>query len=220
VSTPQALAVRALALLVVALVAGGAGYLWGREAAHSGQAAKAARVATQQLRGYQDEVRLANQAEATFLDQHRTMEARYAALDRAHRDLLGRMPLAVPARVDRRVAGDPVGSGLVRKVEAPVARVGTAPGVGPADVAAADDADPELTLAAVRVWNAALTGTDAPSGACGPAADAAGADAACARSSGLRLSDAWNNQRANAQACAFDRQQLRHLIEFLTQDRD
>lgn len=67
------------------------------------------------------------------------------------------------------------------------------------------------------MWNGALTGTDAPAGACGVAGAAAGADAACAEDSGLSLDDAWANHRANAKACADDRQRFRALIDYLTQ---
>jgi hypothetical protein len=65
------------------------------------------------------------------------------------------------------------------------------------------------------MWNGALTGTDAPAGACGVAGAAEGADAACAEDSGLSLDDAWANHRANAKACADDRQRFRALIDFL-----
>jgi hypothetical protein len=65
------------------------------------------------------------------------------------------------------------------------------------------------------MWNGALTGVDAPAGACGAAGAAEGADAACADSAGLSLDDAWANHRANARACAEDRQRFQHLIDFL-----
>ncbi|MFD2299913.1 hypothetical protein ACFSPA_14375 [Paracidovorax citrulli] len=74
---------------------------------------------------------------------------------------------------------------------------------------------PHLTLAAVRVWNGALTSTDAPAGACGATAATEGAGPACAEDSGLTLDDAWANHRANARSCADDRQRYRALIDFI-----
>ena len=80
--------------------------------------------------------------------------------------------------------------------------------------AAAGDSSPVLTLAAVRMWNGALTGADQAAGACGPAGATEGSDAACAQGSGLTLDDAWANHAANAQACAADRQRYQRLIDF------
>lgn len=78
-----------------------------------------------------------------------------------------------------------------------------------AEVAAAD---PELTLAAVSLWNSALAGGDVPAGAC----RAAGTDdAACAAGSGLRIKHAWDNQAANAASCLADRQRASALIALL-----
>ena len=76
-----------------------------------------------------------------------------------------------------------------------------------------------LPLGATALWHfdyaSVPAGTDAPAGACGLAGAAAGADAACAEDSGLSLDDAWANHRANAKACADDRQRFRALIDFL-----
>lgn len=74
-----------------------------------------------------------------------------------------------------------------------------------------------LTLAAVRMWNGALTGTDVPAGACGPAGATEGADAACSESSGLTLDDAWANHATNAKSCADDRRRYQYLIDYLKQ---
>jgi hypothetical protein len=67
------------------------------------------------------------------------------------------------------------------------------------------------------MWNGALTGTDAPAGACGPAGATEGADAACSESSGLTLDDAWANHAINAKSCADDRRRYQYLIDYLKQ---
>ena len=76
--------------------------------------------------------------------------------------------------------------------------------------------DPDLTLGAVWLWNAALTGqAAAPAGACRVDESTGQADPACADSSGLNLDDAWDNHTANARACAEDRARHQRLIDFL-----
>ena len=71
---------------------------------------------------------------------------------------------------------------------------------------------PELTAAAVGLWNSALAGADVPAGTC-LAADPA--EPACVAGSGLHLADAWDNQAANAASCAADRRRLAELIGLL-----
>jgi hypothetical protein len=78
------------------------------------------------------------------------------------------------------------------------------------------DTDPVLTLGAIWLWNAALTGqAAAPAGACRVDEGTGQADPACADSSGLTLDDAWDNHKANARACAEDRARHQRLIDYL-----
>lgn len=78
--------------------------------------------------------------------------------------------------------------------------------------------DPGLTLGAIWLWNAALTGqASAPAGACRIDEAARQADPACAEPSGLTIDDAWDNHKANARACAEDRARHQRLIDFLNQ---
>ena len=191
-------------LAVLALVAGG--YWWGATAtgnawqARQAQAQKAASEALDQERARGDA------AAARYLSDQLDQEDRYAALATRYQDLRRRAPLVVRAPV---VACAP---------PAPASDAPGAPGTpGAQGVPAAVDAEPadRLTLAAVRMWNGALTGSDAPAGACGVSGAPEGADAACADSSGLTLDDAFANHAANARSCAFDRQRYQALIDFL-----
>lgn len=78
--------------------------------------------------------------------------------------------------------------------------------------------DPSLTLGAIWLWNAALTGqASAPAGACRIDEATKQADPACAEPSGLTIDDAWDNHKANARACAEDRARHQRLIDFLNQ---
>lgn len=97
-------------------------------------------------------------------------------------------------------------------VATPAAVAGT-----PAAPGADSDADrsPVLSLGAVWLWNAALTGQAAAAGACVIDAATGQASTACAGSSGLDLDAAWDNHAANAQACALDRANHQRLIDFL-----
>jgi hypothetical protein len=94
-----------------------------------------------------------------------------------------------------------------------------APGSAPAasDMARAADTGPVLSLGAVWLWNAALTGQAVDTGACRIDAATGQASAACAASSGLALDAAWDNHSANAESCAADRLRHQQLIDFLNQ---
>lgn len=191
-------------LLGIGLVLGG--YWWGQTATNNAwqaKQAKADRVATEAIA---QETQRADQAAASYLREHIEQEDRYADLTAQYLDLRRRAPLVVPGAL----VG--VGAcGVTQELPAPDLGVGAAPGVAGHD-------GPVLTLAAVRMWNGALTGVDAPAGACGAAGAAEGADAACAESAGLSLDDAWDNQATNARTCAEDRQRFQHLIDFLNRN--
>jgi hypothetical protein len=73
-----------------------------------------------------------------------------------------------------------------------------------------------LTLGAVWLWNAALTGqADGAAGACRVDALTGQANPACAQPSGLDLDAAFANQAANAQACLADRAAHQRLLDYL-----
>ncbi len=181
----------------------GGGYLWGHSEAEKAATAKAQKAAEAARMALAKETTRADKAAATYLADHIQQQDAYAALDSKYQTLLKRNPLVVyrpGAAAAGCTAAAPQGSG-----ELPAA---AALGAAGGDV-------PHLSLAAVRVWNGALTGTDTPAGACGAAGAAEGADAACAEDSGLTVEDAWANQRINAQSCAEDRQRYRALIDHI-----
>lgn len=191
-----------LALLAaLALLAGG--YWWGQTATDNAWQARQAKADAKAQADLAKANDRANQAAADYLTEHLDQEDRYADLEARYRDLRGRVPLVVPRPVAVAAACERGSTG-----PAPLQSGSDAPGP------AVDDG-PSLTLAAVRMWNGALAGTDAPVGACGLAGATEGTDAACAEDSGLTLDDAWRNHAANAKSCAADRQRYRALIEFL-----
>lgn len=199
------MAERLLIALVAALALIGGGYWWGHTATDNAWTARQAQADQSAREALRKETERADNATGLYLQEHLAQEDRYAALDTAYQTLRRRVPLAVPSSVcpalalpaQKQVAGAP----------APPATEQSPLGDG--------SVVPVLTLAAVRMWNGALTGVDAPAGACGPAGAAEGADAACAEGSGLTLDDAWGNHAANARSCAADRQRFQALIEFL-----
>ena len=188
------------ALLAAALVGGG--YWWGHTATDNAWQAKHAKELEAERAETATETKRADQAAANYLTEHLDQENRYAALSATYQDLRRRVPLVVPGPVV-----------VVTRSESPGP---DSPGPDERGApATAVDSSPVLTLAAVRMWNGALTGTDQATGACGPAGTAEGSDAACAQGSGLTLDDAWGNHAANAKACADDRQRYQRLIDFL-----
>jgi hypothetical protein len=91
--------------------------------------------------------------------------------------------------------------------------VASAPAAPGAD--SAGNTGPVLSLGAVWLWNAALTGQGAATGACTIDGATGQASAACASASGLDLEAAWDNHAANAAACAADRVRHQQLIDFV-----
>lgn len=88
--------------------------------------------------------------------------------------------------------------------------------LGRPDLGLGGDPDLELTLGAVWLWNAALSGSaDHAAGACRVDAATGQAAAACAEPSGLDLDAAFANHAANAQACRDDRSRHQRLIDYL-----
>ncbi|SDJ07759.1 hypothetical protein QRO11_03670 [Paracidovorax citrulli] len=197
---------RLLIALILALALIGAGYRWGHKAADNAWAARKARDDEAAQKALDAETRRADTATSTYLQDHRDQADRYDALDLRYQALLKRTPLVVYR---------PAPAGAAGAVSSPAAPAPAAPSGGVPLPAPPDAAVPHLTLAAVRVWNGALTSTDAPAGACGATAATEGAGPACAEDSGLTLDDAWANHRANARSCADDRQRYRALIDFI-----
>lgn len=200
------MATRLLIALISSLALMGGGYWWGSNATDNAWQAKHAKELQAERAETAKETKRADQAAANYLTEHLDQEDRYAALSATYQDLRRRVPLVVPGPVVVVTRSDPPG------LDSPGTDGRSAP-------ATAGDGGPVLTLAAVRMWNGALTGTDQPAGACSPAGATEGADAAaaeaCAQGSGLTLDDAWANHAANAKACAADRQRYQHLIDFL-----
>lgn len=191
------------ASLITSVVLVGGGYFWGHSDAEKAAAAKAQKAAEAARIALAKETARADKAAATYLTDHIQQQDAYAALDSKYQTLLDRNPIVVyrpGTAAGGCAAAAPQGSS-----ELPAA---AAPGAAGGDV-------PHLSLAAVRVWNGALTGIDAPAGACGAAGAAEGTDTACAEDSGLTVEDAWANQRINAQSCAEDRQRYRALIDHI-----
>lgn len=196
------MATRLLIALVSALALVGGGYWWGQAATDNAWHAKHAKELQAERAETAKETARADQAAANYLQEHLDQEDRYAALNATYQDLRRRVPLVVPGPVvvvSRREPFGPDTSGPDER----------------GSPAAAGYSSPVLTLAAVRMWNGSLTGSDQAAGSCGPAGTAEGSDAACAQGSGLTLDDAWANHAANAQACAADRQRYQRLIDFL-----
>ncbi len=202
------MAARLLIVLVSALALVGSGYWWGHTATDNAWQAKHAKELEAERAETAKETKRADQAAANYLQEHLDQEDRHAALNTVYQDLRRRAPLVVPGPVVVAACG----SGHTAAPQAP------GPDEGGAHAATGGGGPgPVLTLAAVRMWNGALTGTDAPAGACGPAGATEGADAACSESSGLTLDDAWANHAINAKSCADDRRRYQYLIDYLKQ---
>ena len=198
----SSLAARALALLCLCLALVASGYFWGRSAANDHWQAQQAKAGAAVQKEIQKETQRADEAAASYLTEHLNQEDRYAILDAKYQKLRSRAPLFVP-----------------RPVVVAVCPSSPPPALAGPALGASGDSGPVLTLAAVRLWNGALTGVDSPAGACGLAGAAEGTDAAdsksCSASAGLALDDAWDNHTTNARSCAEDRQRYRALIDYL-----
>lgn len=195
----NALAARALLLLCTTLAFLGGGYWWGHTASNNAWQAKQAKT-DKKVRDELDAMTAsAGRAAIRYLDARISQQEAYATLDLKYRALRDRHPLVVPGPV-----------AVVACQPKPAQGPQPSPAPDPAG-----DSGPVLTLAAVRLWNGALTGIDTPAGACGAAGSAEGADAACSEGAGLTLDDVWDNHTTNARSCAEDRQRYRALINLL-----
>lgn len=187
-----------------------AGHSWG---SNSRDAVWQEREATRQLEAreaFEAEVQRGQEFVEEAITEQLDQRDRYDQLEQTYVALQKTTPLVVV----RRVPADPVGGARVdAPAVAPDAPAGECPGVPPEP----DPVEPvfALSLGAVRMWNGALTGQDAPAGACGAAATTAEAAAACAQDSGLTPDDAWANHAINARTCAEDRLNHQNLIDFI-----
>jgi hypothetical protein len=196
------MAARLLTSLVVSIALFAAGYWWGHDASENAWMVKQAK-ADQKVRAEIDAMTgSAARAAVRYVDELTHQKERYANLARRYRDLRGRHPLVVPGPVV--VAQCPPNG---REARTKDELQGTEPD--------AANGGPRLTLAAVRMWNGALTGVDQPAGACGIDGATGKTDSACAEDAGLSLDDAWANHEINARTCAEDRERFRSLIELL-----
>lgn len=191
----KAMNLTSTALLAAALVGGG--YWWGHTATNNAWQAQQARAQKQASAELAQANARADAAAGNYLKEHLDQNDRYAVLDAQYVQLLQRTPLVV---YRTRSTHPCMGATQTDERDAPGHPL---------------DDSPRLTLAAVRVWNGALTGTDSPAGTCGTVGGAEEAQAACSQDSGLTLEDAWANHRDNAKSCAEDRQRFQHLIDFL-----
>ena len=206
-------------LVLVLAIAGliGSGYRWGHSAAvdsyNAAQAAQAVAANRQLLRDFER-----GQAATTELGEARQAQAAsYSTLERAFHDLRNRhLSLVARAAVPAVPAG---GSDQGLAPGAPAAgpdAAQAAPGCVLVVPALGAAAEPELSAAAIWMWNSALAGTDRPAGACGLADTSEGA---CGAATGLSIQDAWANHSENARLCAEDRLAHNRLIDFLTQGK-
>lgn len=192
---------RILEVLAVVLLALWAGYWWGSSATNNAWSARQLEKDRQAAIELEQAHQHADAAASAYLTEHLTQESRYAQLDQRYAELRKRAPLVVAAPISSSTCN----SSLVQEPD--VSDSTAAP--------AAEPAGPVLTLAAVRMWNGALTGSDEPAGACGAADPAISTDHACSQTAGLSLDDAWNNHALNAQSCAADRLRYQRLIDYL-----
>lgn len=183
------------------------GYLTGMEnGKQDGIKAEADRQAAV-TRALRQEIARGQAAEANLSGRLTALDANYTQLQGAYDALRQRFPLVVRPAV-RTVGAERCAGG------APGGADGPNGGVAPdgQEQPAAGGADDHVSGLAVRVWNAALAGSDLDAGACGPDDSAAHA---CAADSGVSLDDAWRNHITNAKLCSIDRERYQALIDFL-----
>lgn len=197
------MATRILAVLVAALALLGGGYWWGKTATDNAWIARQAKDTTEAAQRQFRAWERADEAVANYTQTHQDQERRYADLDRLYQNLRRRVSLDHRVLVVEHIDSNPTDPAAVQ-------------------VPGGDQPAVHISLAAVRVWNGYLTGSDQAAGACGAVDAAAGAEAAdaetaaCAQDAGLTLDDAWDNHRDNAISCAQDRQRYQALIDYLT----
>jgi len=210
--------IRLAALAGIAAAMFGAGYFTGDHQRDNAWRAANAETARLGQQAYAAEAGRGKEAAAALQAELIAKEARDAELDQLRSRVAALGPLTVQRRAPRPgTSPQPTVGGTSASAAAPGCLSLPAAPVPDAVAGAADDGvEPRLNLAAVWLWNTALTGAaDAPAGACRVDAATKQASAACAEDSGLDLSDAWANHTANARACADDRLRHQRLIDYL-----
>lgn len=184
--------------LISAIAFFGAGVWWGADYELQRQKAALGKVAEQAIKNFRQQVEDGRVAVAALLQDKTSLENRYAILDETHRKLRRlRVPLTVAQPVVPAAPADPGKA--------------AAPGCIQVHV----QPEPVLSLFAVRMWNANLTGRDEGAGACRADAAPGDAEAACAQSAGVTFEEAFDNQAANARSCALDRLRYQRLIDYV-----
>jgi hypothetical protein len=207
-------------LLLLALLggSGGFGYWAGDHNRNNAWLAKQAVQERANHAAFEAEVKRSNTAAVQAIADQADLQKSYSTLEGKFNELISRTPLVVYRAAAAVAVVGAIGAGG----GTPVAAAGHAVKADGAEFdlagaarngAAVADAGLGLSLGAVWVWNSALTGSDAPAGACG-AADTA--SPACAFDSGLGLADAWQNHITNAKSCATDRLRHQQLIDYLS----
>lgn len=184
---------RALALLLAALFLVATGYRVGVRNTDNDWKARQAEIERAVNTKFVRNTEIGIDAATDAITEQRAQETRYADLEKRHAALRKRVPLVV-------------------------ASPQPAPQSGP--LAAQDGvplpAGPELSGAAVWLWNSSLVGhPDVPPSACGVDAALGGADPSCAQGAGITVDDAWDNHTTNAQSCARDRARYERLKAYL-----
>lgn len=170
--------------------------------------------ASEAAESYAETVRLGNRAAAAALADEAGRRVFADQLQKERRD-------AVLVRPNRIALGACAPGPDADRAEPLRADVGRPNSHAPAEFDAHGTvASPHLTAAAVWLWDAALSGGEGgqlPADPCRAAGAAAGA---CVVETDVTLSDAWDNQAANALSCSIDRQRYRRLIDFVTMRKD
>lgn len=183
----------------------GGGYWSGDHNRNNAWLAKQALVEQQAHADYVAEVKRGQKAATQSITEQQALQSNYSQLEGKFNELSHRGPLIV-----YKFKTAPAGaSGAAAGAVAGALSGATPEGAG----GTAADAAVGLSVGAVWLWNSALTGADAPVGACG-AVDTA--SIACAADSGLGLEAAWANHAANAKSCALDRLRHQRLIDFVS----
>ncbi len=203
--------------LVVVLIAFGLGYWAGDYQRNNAWLAKQARADEKAKQDLEAEIARSRKAAETHQAEQQMLMESYSTLEGKFNAVIQHGPLVV-FRAAAAASGVAASADSGGAAFADAGNADTAVGdgidlVGEARTGAADTgAGLGLSLGAVWVWNSALTGADAPAGACGaldPTSEA------CAADSGISLVDAWRNHIANAKSCAADRLRHQRLIDYL-----
>lgn len=197
-SLPWRLIGRALAIAALAWFV----YSQGVNAERDRWLAKAAAQAQADAAAYAKEVQANDQFVRTAINEQLDLQDQLNAIQRIARNVKS-FSLVAPVS-----AGQPACAGCYRPDEELEQR---------ARLPGRDSSPVDLSLGAVWLWNAALTGQAAPAGACSIDAGTGQASAACASTSGLSLDAAWANHTTNAASCALDRANHQRLINFINQ---